>query len=100
MSAVADQLSLGRNALCSLIIDRMVMSMNEVSSHHMAEKIAAWPKYDRYSGKEVVVHRGDEQIVGINGGIDERGNLLLDLGTEIRSFGSGEVSLRKTESNL
>ena len=100
VSAVADQLSLGRNALCSLIIDRMVMSMNEVSSHHIAERIAEWPKYDRYSGKEVVVHRGDEQIVGINGGIDERGNLLLDLGTEIRSFGSGEVSLRKTESNL
>ena len=100
VSAVADQLSLGRNALCSLIIDRMVMSMNQVSSHHIAKKIAGWTKYDRYSGREVVVHRGDEQIVGINGGIDERGNLLLDLGTEIRSFGSGEVSLRKTESNL
>jgi len=76
------------------------MSMDGVSAQDVAEKIAGWPKYDRYSGEEVVVHQGEEQIVGINGGIDERGNLLLDLGTEIRSFGSGEVSLRKTESNL
>lgn len=100
VSAVSDQLSLGRNALCSLIIDRMVMSMDGISSQRVAEKIAGWPKYDHYSGEEVVVHLGEEQIVGINVGIDERGNLLLDLGTEIRSFGSGEVSLRKTASNL
>jgi len=100
VSAVGDQLSLGRNALCSMIIDRMVMSMDGLSSQHVAEKIAEWPKYDCYSGEEVVVHRGEEQIVGINGGIDERGNLLLDLGTEIRSFGSGEVSLRKAASNV
>ncbi len=98
VSAVTDQVNLGRNALCALIIERMVISMQEVTQQRIAEKIAQWTSYDRYSGEEVVVLVGEEQVVGINRGIDEGGNLLLDSGGKVRAFGSGEVSLRKVAS--
>ncbi len=100
VSTVADQLLLGRNALCSLIIDRMVLSMNDVSPARVTGKVAEWSDYDCFAGQEVTVHLGDEQIVGINSGVDNQGNLQIDVGGETRSFGSGEVSLRRAGANL
>ena len=46
------------------------------------------------SGQEVIVKRGSEHFIGIDRGIDEKGNLLLDTGGVMQRHNAGEVSLR------
>lgn len=96
VSVVSDQKSIGRNELCASIIDQMILSLCGFKRQRVSEKLAEWSKYDCLQGAEVEVHLGRDRIIGINSGIDEKGNLLVDVGGDIQSFSSGEVSLRRS----
>ena len=100
ISVVADQQVLGRNALCALIIERMMLCLQNANQVQVAAKVLDWSSYDCYSDEEVQVLIGEERVTGVNRGVDESGNLLIDVGGEIRGYSSGEVSLRKVSSNL
>ena len=55
--------------------------------------VAAFAERDALAGREVSWENG-EPGSGTAAGIDERGNLLVDMGDETVSLGSGEVKLR------
>jgi len=99
VSTVSDQLSLGRNELCSLIAERTLQALSAFERHGLADKLSDWSAYDCYAGQEVEVQLGETLIIGINRGVDETGALLVETGGEIRKFSSGEVSLRKSPGN-
>ena len=96
VSVVSDQKRIGRNALCSSIVDQMILSLCGFTHQRVSEKLAEWSKYDCLAGAEVEVHLGSERIIGINRGVDGRGNLLVEVGSDLQSFSSGEVSLRRS----
>jgi BirA family biotin operon repressor/biotin-[acetyl-CoA-carboxylase] ligase len=96
VSVVSDQKRVGRNELCSSIIDQMLVSLRGFTRQQVSKKLSEWSMYDCLQGAEVEVHLGSERIVGINRGVDERGNLLVEVGSEVQSFSSGEVSLRRS----
>jgi BirA family biotin operon repressor/biotin-[acetyl-CoA-carboxylase] ligase len=58
-----------------------------------------WQACHAHQGKDVLIHSGQaEPIMGRAVGVDEQGALLLDTGSELRRFHSGDVSLRGVDS--
>ena len=54
-----------------------------------------WEQLDGLKGCEITVYGSSGAIVGTAVGINPRGALMLDTGSEVLSLHSGEVSLNK-----
>ncbi len=93
-AALEQQIKPSRNQLCADLLNNIYPALDKFEAEGFSVFQDAWREFNIYAGKEVEIHMGDEVIYGIDKGVDDRGNLLLQTGSGIRVFSAGEVSLR------
>jgi len=88
-----------RNYLVSLLVNNVADVLRDFDRKGFKSYADAWRQYDAFPGRQVVISQSAGQTaVGIYRGIDEDGLLLLDCDGEIKKFSSGDVSVRRIQS--
>lgn len=83
-----------RNFLCVALIHNLNMCLEQFNKYGLSYFISKWSELDYLYNKSVKLN-GDD-VVGIAKGIDNNGNLLLEIaGGEVRAFPAGETSICK-----
>ena len=83
-----------RNQLCIALIDNLNFYLEQFIQYGLREFIPKWQELDYLYNQKVKLN--NDNISAIAKGIDQHGNLLLELGTgEIKAFSSGEISIQK-----
>ncbi|USD37821.1 MULTISPECIES: bifunctional biotin--[acetyl-CoA-carboxylase] ligase/biotin operon repressor BirA [Ferrimonas] len=85
-----------RNRLASAVIAHLQAGLRQFEAEGLAGFLPRWQKYDLFWDREVNIHLGERVISGRAVGIDEQGALLLESSEGLKSYNSGEVSLRPT----
>ena len=93
-SALNKFTDISRNVLVGRFVSELAVAIEEFEHHGFSFFSEKWPDYNLYSGKKVKIIRGSEQYTGLDRGIDEHGNLLLETESGMQTHKSGEVSLR------
>jgi len=83
-----------RNLLAGDIIQNVISGLDMFSDVGFSAFIKEWDEHNLFRDKEVLIHMAESVVTGIDSGVDESGNLLLTTDAGLRSFNSGEVSLR------
>ena len=96
-SAVEEKLNISRNELAGQLISRLFEAVSQFERHGFRHFAEAWNTYNLYAGQTVRVIRGEETFIGVDRGVDESGNLLLETGSGLEAHNAGEVSLRPVE---
>ncbi len=86
-----------KNALVSAMLNYLLPMLSTFEHQGFAAHLDAWSKHDAFNGREVVLHLGDNRIIGRYAGVDRDGALLLDTEDGQKSFNGGEVSLRVSQ---
>ena len=83
-----------RNELCIALIHNLNAYLELFAKYGLREFMSKWRELDTLYNKKIKLNNGEYE--GIAKGINEQGNLLLELATgEVRAFSSGEASLSK-----
>lgn len=83
-----------RNQLCIALIHNLNFFLEQFAKYGLKEFLSKWFELDALYNQNVIINNGEYQ--GISKGINEFGNLLLELPTgEMLNFSVGEVSIRK-----
>ena len=93
-SAISSQLEMPRNILLGALGGRIVNAIQAFEDLGFDSFVEKWSEYNLYTGQQVNVIRGSEIISGIDNGVDQEGNLLLQTGAGLEVYNSGEVSVR------
>lgn len=93
-TAAGAGLRISRNDLVGVLAQRISAAMQEFDRSGFEPFMHDWNNYNRYFGEKVSIHRGDQRFEGKDCGVDASGNLLLETPQGLRTFNSGEVSLR------
>lgn len=99
-SATAEQSDVSRNVLIARLLESLVVALETFERSGFSAFADRWPDFDVYFGQEVQVTVAGEPVAGIDRGIDENGNLLLESAAGVRAFNAGEVSLRSSVRTL
>jgi BirA family biotin operon repressor/biotin-[acetyl-CoA-carboxylase] ligase len=84
-----------RNRLAGLLILHLGEMFRVFERTGFAAFRAEWERRHLYAGKAVRLHSGQEEVFGTVEGIDAQGGLRVQVaGGEVRTFHSGDVSLR------
>lgn len=82
----------------SVVAGRLLNHLLDVVQTYQANGLDVfldeWQAWDLTRDREVEIHFGEEVYPGVARGIDERGLLQVEHGSGIKSYASGEVSLR------
>lgn len=83
-----------RNNLAIALIHNLKFYLEQFDKYGLREFIHKWQKIDSLYNKPIRLNDGE--FSGVAKGINEEGNLLLDLGSgELKAFPSGEASIVK-----
>lgn len=83
-----------RNDLAIALIHNLKFYLEQFDKYGLREFIHKWQKIDSLYNKSIKLNNGE--FSGIAKGINEEGNLLLELGSgEVKAFPSGEASIVK-----
>ena len=93
-SAVSSNTAMSRNVLAGRFAARLVEAVDEFDRYGFNPFVEKWQDYNLYAGQPVKIIRGDEEFTGLDRGVDEYGNLLLETDAGLQVHNSGEVSLR------
>lgn len=83
-----------RNTIAATMTASVLGALREYEDEGLSGFAVDWAEADLAFGNPVRVHAGNTIIDGVARGIDTDGALLVDVGNEIRTFHSAEVSLR------
>lgn len=83
-----------RSLLAAWIINRMFYGLLQYDAKGLEPFVDGWRQLDLLRDRPLVLIRGNERLLGNNGGIASDGALILKTAQGIRHFHSGEVSLR------
>lgn len=84
----------GRNALAASLAAAMLDALQRFAAGGFDPFIEDWRSFDALRDAPVMLLQGDERIEGIARGADRDGALLLEVGSRLERFYSGDVSLR------
>ncbi len=86
---------INRNLLCVAIIHNLNAYLEQFNKYGLREFISKWQQVDALYDQEILLNNGE--IRGVAKGINEQGNLLLELSNkEIKAYSAGDVSIFKT----
>lgn len=85
---------LSRNRLAAHIIAEVSAECARFEAHGPAPAIRDWRRLDTMSGRRVEVTAPGRTVTGIARGVDEAGELLVEVSGVIERFVSAEISLR------
>ncbi len=94
-STASGYADISRNALAGLLAARLITAVEQFDRDGFEPFVAAWHGYNLFANREVRVIRGKQEIIGIDRGVDGRGNLLLETKAGLETHKAGEVSLRR-----
>lgn len=84
-----------KNKLTTKIMLELQKNIALFKAEGFAAFAQRWHKVDAFLEQQVVLHLGEKQIFATDKGVNEKGELLLDVDGQLQSFNGGEVSLRK-----
>lgn len=85
-----------RNQLTALMLQSLVTALHTFEQQGLSPFIAEWQRFDALRDQPVLVQSVQSALEGIMRGLTPRGELQLELPSgEIKTFLSGEVSLRR-----
>lgn len=86
-----------RNQLCVALIHNLNATLEQFSKYGLREFLSQWQQLDCLYNQEIKLNNGEYS--GIAKGINEQGNLLLQLKNgQIQDFSSGEASINSKTS--
>jgi BirA family biotin operon repressor/biotin-[acetyl-CoA-carboxylase] ligase len=92
---LGDEVMQQRNRIVALLLNELLPVVANFEEQRLECYLAAWRSLDCMLGKAAIVRIGEQAFSGRAAGVDEQGLLLLeDESGTVRSFASGEVSLR------
>ena len=84
-----------RNQLTIILLSTLTQALTTFQTQGFAPFKEQWQSFDLTFGKKITLSLSNEAVMGIGRGINDNGLFLVELPTgEIKSFASGEVSLR------
>jgi len=83
-----------RNYLAGLLLREILLAMPEFQRDGLAAFRKQWEQLDMLYGQTVNIQTPQGVQSGIAKGIDEQGNLQVDIDNKLHHFNSGEVSVR------
>lgn len=83
-----------RNTLAGRVIEELVIALETFEQHGLTPLLDEWRALDVTAGRAVQLQLPTGVIDGESRGIDESGALVIQVGSELRRFASGEISLR------
>ena len=83
--------------MAALLIEELVENLDLFAGQGFSPFRNLWEQMDGLKGQTISVHGENRLFTGVAMGIDDRGALLLNIGTEVLKLHSGEVSLNKTK---
>ncbi len=83
-----------RNRLAARLIAEMGAECSRFEEWGAGPAIGEWTRLDAMRGRPVRIHRPDGEVGGIARGVDEAGELLVEVDGALERFVSAEVSLR------
>lgn len=86
---------LSRCELIGKIASGLLVNYPAYCQYGLSAFAGSWDALDYLKGKPVTVFLHDKNIKGVAVGISEKGELLVDIDGNIRTFNSGEVSVRR-----
>ncbi|WP_369789174.1 bifunctional biotin--[acetyl-CoA-carboxylase] ligase/biotin operon repressor BirA [Rouxiella sp. WC2420] len=85
---------INRNDLIATLLKELREALRKFEQEGLASFIPRWRNLDNFIDRPVKLLIGDNEIHGIERGIDQQGALLLEIEGEIKTFIGGEISLR------
>lgn len=83
-----------RNALVGTLLNELFSTLAIFTQEGLTPFLTTWQKYDVLLNKAITLLQQQNTITGIAMGIDKKGLLLVKCGNVIKTFHSGEVSVR------
>ncbi|EWH08124.1 biotin--acetyl-CoA-carboxylase ligase [Catenovulum agarivorans DS-2] len=83
-----------RTQVLTSLIQQIINQTNIFCQQGFSPFAKIWPDFDLYLDQNVNIVSGQRVEQGINLGVDDRGNLLLNQHEQIKAITGGEVSLR------
>lgn len=83
-----------RNALAGRVLEELVTALQIFEQHGLTAFLDSWRELDVTAGRSVQLQLPNGIIDGESRGIDETGALVIQVGSELRRYASGEISLR------
>jgi BirA family biotin operon repressor/biotin-[acetyl-CoA-carboxylase] ligase len=101
VASVADACAVApsRNLIAGAILDELLSMLAQFEREGFAAFRDAWMALDALSGRPARIVLGDTAISGTARGVDAEGALLLETGSGVQRFVSGEASLRLIEGD-
>jgi BirA family biotin operon repressor/biotin-[acetyl-CoA-carboxylase] ligase len=87
-----------RNGLAVRLVEDLTAAMERYDRDGIAPFLPLWERFDRYRGEPVELRLGDQVLAGVQEGVTPGGALRLRVGSVVRTFVAGEVSLRHAPS--
>lgn len=85
-----------RNLLCIALTKILISHLQKFNAKGFTSFLEEWSSLHCLHQEEVMVYRGVEKIIGVVNGVDELGQLLLQVKNgDILKINSGEVKIRK-----
>ena len=85
---------LSRNKIASILLSNVFEILQELQSGTSSSLLDEWRQYDQSLGRRAKLILPGKEIEGILKGVDNQGSLLMNVDGQLKSFTSGEVSLR------
>lgn len=83
-----------RNSLASRVVEELMTALGEFEQYGLTAFLDEWRQLDVTAGRAVQLQLPTGTIDGESRGIDETGALVIQVGSELRRYASGEISLR------
>ncbi len=87
-------LTQSRNEVSGRLIHHLLLALDTYQSEGLAAFIDEWRQWDLARDSEITIYHGNGAQHGVARGVDEQGLLLVEHGTAVQRYASGEVSLR------
>jgi BirA family biotin operon repressor/biotin-[acetyl-CoA-carboxylase] ligase len=88
------QQRLSRNKVVATLISKVFEILNDMETKHSLKLLDEWRALDCYIGRQAKLLLPNEEIEGVLKGVDNQGSLLMSVAGEVKSYTSGEISLR------
>lgn len=93
IASITDPLP-SRNVFAARLVSRIMTLLMSFDVSQIPELLDRWRQHDCVRGETVILETAGGQIRGEVAGIDETGSLLFRVDDDVRSYTSGEISLR------
>ncbi|HSR63163.1 MAG TPA: biotin--[acetyl-CoA-carboxylase] ligase [Gammaproteobacteria bacterium] len=93
IAAIADPLP-SRNVFTARLVSRIMEMLMTFDNSRIPNLLERWRQHDCIKGETVTLETAGGPIMGEVAGIDESGSLLLRVNDQVKSYTSGEISLR------